>query len=310
MHAMLLCAGLGTRLRPLTDELPKPLVPLVGRTPADFAMAHLARHGVRHVVANAHHLAALVEPALAPVARRLGQSLVVLHEPRILGTGGGLRNAIPHLGGGDFVVFNGDILSAPDLTAAVAHHRATGARMTMVLRDDPRAERAGVIELTADGRVPRILDEGPAHASPTRRCLFTGVYVVSSDVLPELPEEGCVVRHTLRRLLAQGARVSGVVDDGPWFDLGTPAAYAEASFALARGSLSLPGWTPPPEGRVVGEGVSVASGVTLGDDVVLGDGVTVRGEGRVARCIAWPGAVVDAPCEGVIVTPSHRVALA
>jgi len=309
MHAMLLCAGLGTRLRPLTDERPKPLVPLVNRALASFALDALARHGVRHVVANAHHLAAQIDPGLRPWCERLGLSLTTLTEAAILGTGGGIRNALPHLGGGDFVVFNGDVLAAPDLGAVVAHHRATGALMTMVLRDDPRAEKAGVIEVTAAGRVVRMLDEGPAASEPTTRGLFTGIYVLSSAVADELPAEGCVVRHTLRRLLAKGARVSGVVDRSPWYDLGTPAAYAEASFALASGALAWPGWAAPADGVVRGDGVRVAEGVTVQGPAVLGDGASVTGAGVVRGCIAWDGATLEAPAERVIASLGHRVAI-
>ncbi len=305
VHAMVLCAGLGTRLRPLTDERPKPLVPVGARPLAAFALDALARHGVRHVVANAHHLAEQVEPALRPYADARGMSLTVLREETILGTGGGIRNALPHLGGGDFVVFNGDVLSAPDLTRAVAHHRATGARMTMVLREDPRAERAGVIELTADGRVVRMLNEGPAWSAPTTRCLFSGVYVLSSAVGPDLPDEGCVVRHTLRRLLARGERVSGVIDDGPWYDLGTPQAYLDANLALLRGEISLPGWSAPTGAVLVGRNVD-ASNVTLADSV-LGDDARVTGRGAVRACVVWDGATVEAPSERVILSRHHRV---
>jgi mannose-1-phosphate guanylyltransferase len=302
---MVLCAGLGTRLRPLTDERPKPLVPVGARPLASFALDVLARHGVRHIVANAHHLAAQIDPGLRPFTDRHGMTLTVLTEPTILGTGGGLRNALPHLGGGDFVVFNGDVLSAPDLTRVLRHHRETGALFTMVLREDPRAERAGVIEVTDDGRVVRMLNEGPTSEVPTTRCLFTGIYVVSSALADDLPMEGCVVRHTLRRLLASGRRVSGVIDRGPWFDLGTPAAYLDANMALLTGAIELPGWTPPRDGRLVGDGVNMGTAEVISS--VLGDGVTVRGSGRVTSSVVWDGALVDAPCTRAIVSRLHRV---
>lgn len=304
---MVLCAGLGTRLRPLTDERPKPLVPVVGRPLASYALDVLAAHGARHVVANAHHLASQIDPGLRPFTDRHGMSLTVLREETILGTGGGIRNALPHLGGGDFVVFNGDILSAPDLTRAMAHHRATGALLTMVLREDPRAERAGVIELTADGRVVRMLNEGPAHEAPTKRCLFSGIYVVSSALADDLPAEGCVVRHTLRRLLASGRRVSGVIDDGPWFDLGTPSAYLDANLALLRGEITVPGFTAPERGSYLGEGVSIGGASVRSS--VLGDGVIVSGDGSLDEVVAWDGARIAAPCARTIVSREHRVAV-
>lgn len=297
MHAMILCAGLGTRLRPLTDERPKPLIPLSGRPLAAHAIDVLADVGVRHLVANAHHLAAQIEPGLRPWAEARGCDLTVSVEPEILGTGGGIRRALPHLGGGDFVVFNGDVFARPDLARALSHHRATNALLTMVLRDDPDATKLGAIEVTDDGRVVRMLGEGPPPAVPTRRCVFTGIYVVSSRVADDLPAEGCVVRHTLRRLLARGETVSGVVDDGAWFDLGTPERYASVQFAQVRAQHG---------GAYVSPTARVSPTVRLGGDVYVGDGAVVTGAGALSETIVWDGATVDVPCHRAIVGRTTR----
>lgn len=298
MHALLLCAGLGTRLRPLTDERPKPLVPVLDRPLAAYALDHLAASGVRGVVANAHHLAGQIEPALSPLCAAHGMSLRVLVEPTLLGTGGAIRNALPHLRD-DFVVFNGDVLSRPDLSRATALHRALGARVTMVLRDDPRAGALGAIEVDDEGRVRRILDEGPAPDRPTRRCVFTGVYVVSGSVADDLPVEGCVVRHTLRRLLARGEVVAGVVDDGPWFDLGTLASYASVTFALATGALTWPGVTVPADGVIAPGGVDRAH---LHGPCVVGSGASIAPGVTLQRVIVWDGAAISESARDAVVT--------
>jgi mannose-1-phosphate guanylyltransferase len=299
---MLLCAGLGTRLRPLTDERPKPLVPVFDRPLASFALERLAAAGVRHVVANTHHLPEQVLPALGPYAQKLNLAFETVHEPTLLGTGGGIRNALPRLGHEPFVVFNGDILAAPDLTAALALHTRLGARITMVLREDPRAGALGAIEVNGEGRVLRILDEGPAPSELVRRCLFTGVYVVSPDIEADLPAEGCVVRHTLRRLLARGDVVAGLVDGGPWFDLGTLATYAEVNFGLLDGSIAYPGVEAPFEARLVDPLARVGSGIRLGHRVVVGARASLAGEGRIERAIVWEDAVVRAPMANTIAT--------
>jgi mannose-1-phosphate guanylyltransferase len=306
-HAMVLCAGLGTRLRPLTDERPKPLIPVSDRPLASYALDALAAAGVRHVVANAYHLAAQIAPGLAPWADQTGLDLKVLEERTLLGTGGGIRNALPRLGD-DFIVFNGDVLAAPDLRRAVAAHREAGAWMTLVLREDPRAERLGAIEVDAAGRVRRILGEGAAPAEPVRRCLFTGIYVVSRRVADDLPVEGCVVRHTLRRLLARGEEVRAVVDDGVWHDLGTPASYAEAQFAMLRGELR--GLGPAALASVlVGEGAGVGEGVRVEGPAVIGRGAVITGEGALSRAIVWDGAAVRVPAADVIVARHATVPL-
>lgn len=301
---MVLCAGLGTRLRPLTDERPKPLVPVGDRPLAAWAVDRLAAVGVRHLVANAHHLAEQVDPGLRPWCDRHAASLTVLTESTLLGTGGGIRNALPHLGD-DFWVFNGDVLAAPDLRRAAAVHHASDAWMTLILREDPRAAALGAIEVDDAGRVRRILGEGAAPPERLRACVFTGIYLISRRVADDLPREGCVVRHTLRRLLARGERVMGVVDGGAWHDLGTPARYAEAQFALLQGELQ--GFEGSPGALYQGEGVRLAPEVLVRGPAALGDGVSVDGAGEISCVVAWPGASLRAPARAVIVTPRHVV---
>jgi len=298
MDALLLCAGLGTRLRPLTEERPKPLVPVLDRPLAAFALDHLAAAGARRIVANAFHLAEQIEPALAPLCAARALSLAVLREATLLGTGGAIRHALPHLDD-DFVVFNGDVLARPDLAGALATHRALGARVTMVLREDPRATALGAIELDAGGRVRRILDEGPRAEVATRRCVFTGVYVVSRSAADDLPAEGCVVRHTLRRLLARGEVVAGVLDDGPWFDLGTLDQYAAVNFALATGALRWPGVAAPGDGIVAPPGIARAG---LSSPLIIGSGAVVAPTAMLARAIVWDGATVLASVRDAVVT--------
>lgn len=310
VHAMLLCAGLGTRLRPLTNERPKPLVPLLGRPIAAYALDRLAHAGVRSVVANTFHLPHLVAPTLEPIARSLRMSFDTVNETVLLGTGGGIRNALPKLGNEPFFVFNGDILAAPALDRALSLHRATSARMTMILREDPRADSLGSIDVDDEGRVRRILGEGPEPAVKTKRCMFTGVYVLSPDVRDDLPENGCIVRHSLRRWLARGDRVSAIVDDGPWLDLGTIATYASATFAMLDGTLKLPTAPATNSRSRVANSATIDAGVRVGAYVDVGESASLRGVGDVSRAIVWDGATLDAPAHNVIVTASGaRVAI-
>lgn len=307
MHAMVLCAGLGTRLRPLTDERPKPLVPLLGRPLASYALARLAAAGVRHVVCNTHHLGEQVGPALAPYAQKLNLALDTVHEPVLLGTGGALKNALPKLGNEPFFVCNGDVLAAPDLGALKALHAKLGARMSLVLRDDPRAEKLGAIDVDDSGRVRRILGEGPEPEGRYRRCVFTGVYLVNADLGDDLPENGCVVRHTMRRLLARGEVIAGLVDNGPWYDLGTIESYVSVHRGLLDGSIVYPGVKAPFEARHVESTARVEPGVKLGRYVSVGAGAVLRGNGALSDSIVWDGATVDAPASRVIVTQGGRV---
>lgn len=309
MHAMVLAAGLGTRLRPLTLERPKPAVPVGNRPLACFALDTVASLGIRRAVVNTHHLGHALPGWLEPEApRELALSFV--HEPELLGTGGGLRNAWSLLRDGDdpVVVVNGDILFEPDLRAALEVHRRLDAVATMVLRPDPRARDFGSVELDGEGRVRRLLGR-PVHPGPLATYMFTGVHVLSPRAVADLPETGCIVRESYRRWVDRGEVVAGHVDRSAWRDLGTLPAYLAANLDLAAGEGAWPGVAPPdgrglvhPEARidpdariahaVVGAGAEVAPGATL-DRVVVWDGA--RAEGALRDAVVTRQRVVPIP---------------
>ncbi len=299
MHAMLLCAGLGTRLRPLTDRRPKPLVPVLGRPLASFALERLAIVGVQSVVANTHHLAEQIAPGLAPWAQGAGMAFDVIHEPTLLGTGGGIRNALPRLGRDPFIVFNGDVLAAPDLAGALMLHGATSAKMTMILRAHPGHAGVGVVDVDADARVVRVFEEGPAPPLDSERCMFTGIYVIDPAIAPDLPENGCIVRHTLRRLLARGDTVAGFVDRGLWHDVGTIVSYLDVNFGLLDGTIEFPGTEKPVDLKLVSASAEMARGVEVGPYTIVGAGARVDGVGKLERVIVWDGARVSLPSPSV-----------
>src|SRR5688572_30447267 len=154
MRAMLVAAGFGTRLDPLTRELPKPALPVANRPIAWYACDHLARSGFTEIAVNTHHLARELRDALAPLAPP-GVKLRFVHEPEILGTGGGVRNAWQPDDGEDFVVMNAKLLFAPDLARVLTAHRQAGAIATMVLRALPPGSRFTPIATATDGRIVR-----------------------------------------------------------------------------------------------------------------------------------------------------------
>lgn len=300
-HAMVLAAGLGTRLRPLTDELPKPAVPVLNRPLAAFTFDHLARHGVRNVGLNTHHLAAQLRAALEPEVPS-GMASLFVHEPEILGTGGGIRQVWRALGEPDpFLVLNGDVLFEPDLFGALSHHVALGAVATMVLRAVPDADRYGAVEIDEAGQVQRLLGVPATPERPLRKLMFTGVHILSARALASLPERGCVVRQGYRTWLEAGEVIAGFVDTNPWLELGTPADYANAQLGLIA--------------RDDGTGVSdslihATSHVDPKASVkgsILGAGCHVEGAVKIERAILWPGAHVDHDVRDAIFTRAGRV---
>ncbi len=321
---MVLCAGLGTRLRPLTDRVPKPAVPLGAAPLVRFTLALLAGAGVRRAVVNVHHLPDAMEAAAAGAARALGLELRVSREPVIAGTGGALREARPLLEGADAVfLVNGDVLFDVDLPGALARHRASGALATMVLLPMPEGARFAAVEVDEGGAVRRIAGRygpggGDGALTPWH---FSGVHVLSSallDRVPRDPFECDVNRHVYPPLMASGA-VRGLAVSGWWNDLGTPARYLEASAALLSGEVPLarfPGADPFAGTRELSPGVRVAEDARIDPSarlvapVFVGRGCSVPAGARVEDAAVWAETTL-APGEAVvhaIAAGEHRVA--
>src|SRR3989442_12568668 len=241
MKAMVLAAGLGTRLRPLTDTLPKPLLPVAGRPLLEWNLLLLKRHGITEVIINLHHLGEQIVRALGDGAR-LGLRLAYSHEPTLQGTGGGIKQAAPFLKDGPFLVLNGDTLSECDLTALIAAHRVSGALATLAVRDDPEAATWGPITLDAQGRILQI-NGSPPLAEPRAAlpaCMFAGIHVMEQAVLDAMPSGAGSIIDVYDRLLRQGRPLYGYPMTGDWSDIGNPERYAQAQRDAAEGRLRLP----------------------------------------------------------------------
>lgn len=313
MRAMVFAAGLGTRLRPLTELLPKPVVPLLHRPLAWFAIDHLARAGASEIVINTHHLAERAEEALARAPRVDGvTSIAFAREATLLGTGGGVKHAVEvqsralgrSLGEDEVLVaFNGDVLFAPDLAAAIAHHRACDALATMVVRASADAARLGAIEVDAEGRVRRMLASAPDPS--LRACMFTGVHVLSARAVAMLPEQGCIVRKGYVPWLARGERIAGYVERAPFRDLGTPREYLAAHLDLLRGEIAWPGLDA--RALAIDPGASIDATARAIESCV-GAGARVGGGVTLERCVVWPGTVVRADARDAILAGEHVVA--
>ncbi len=240
MNAMILAAGLGTRLRPLTEQTPKPLLPVGGQPLIVWALALLRRHGVREVVVNLHHLGEQIEQALGD-GSAWGLRITYSREPVILGTGGGLKQAEPLFGGDDFLVVNGDTIMDVDLTALIARHRAEQAVATMVLRDDPDTARWGPVTLDVHDRVMTINGRGRLGTDPTRTTMFAGAHIVSSRLLRDVPpRRDSSIIDAYVAVLAAGGRVAGFRMGGYWSDVGTPERYAQVQRDAEAGLVRFP----------------------------------------------------------------------
>ena len=307
---MVLCAGLGTRLRPLTERVPKPAVPVCGVPLVRFSLALLAGAGVRRAVVNVHHLPDAMAEAAEAAARGVGLELAVSREPVIAGTGGALREARASLSGAEAILLvNGDVLFDVDLAAALAAHRASGALATMLLLPMPAGARYAAVEIDAAGTVRRIAGAFGPGGEGLAPWHFSGVHVLSPELLdhvPASPFEQDVNRHVYPPLMGTGA-VRGLVVGGYWNDLGTPARYLEASADLLLGRVPparFAGAQPLAGTRLLAPGVRAAADARVDAAAVVeapafvGAGCTVPAGARVRDAILWEGTAL-APGEVV-----------
>ncbi|MCG8556148.1 MAG: NDP-sugar synthase [Proteobacteria bacterium] len=305
MRGMLLAAGYGTRLAPLTDALPKPVIPVANRPMGWFALDHLARSGVTDLVANTHHLPEVVQEQLSAVCPE-GASLRFVHEPVLLGTGGGISNALRPQAGETLVVANSDVLFAPDLQAALSLHRRTGAIATMIVRRANLGQDYGSVEVDHHGRVRRLLGRPEAATKPLRRVVFAGYHILDARAWGALPAQGCIVRTAYREWLDRGEIVMSAMDLGPWRDAGDLAGYLQANSDLASGRLRFRGVDPPHEGAICHPNANVDPEAVL-HQVVVGAHANV-GPVRLRRVVVWPHTTVNEAAQDSILTPSGKTA--
>jgi mannose-1-phosphate guanylyltransferase len=244
MKAMVFAAGQGTRLRPLTDNRPKVLVPVAGRPMIEYSLLLLRRHGITEIVVNLHHLGEQIENHLGD-GSRLGLRITYSREQELLDTGGGLLRARPLLDDAPFVLINGDVVIDLDLGAVIERHREDGAAATLVLRPDADADRYGAIEISADRRVRKFLNyQAPPGASgPLDKLMFTGVQVLSPRIFDYLAREDSpcfgTTRNIYPKMLVGGEVLFGFPFLGFWQDLGTPERIRQAEAKMSAGEAGL-----------------------------------------------------------------------
>jgi mannose-1-phosphate guanylyltransferase len=309
MRAMILCAGLGTRLRPLTLQWPKPALPLLGQPLLRYNLALLSAAGVREIGINTHHLPEAMRDCAEHECARLGLRLTVVHEPTIQGTGGGIRGLRRFLEQDDFIVLNGDILLGVALWPIIQAHRAGGAAATMVLLPMPENERYAAVEVDRDLRIRRIAGHGPGGPGLTP-WHFSGVHVMSPAVFDFMAAEGPedINRAVYVRMIEAGLVLRAHVTAGYWSDVGTPARYLATQADLLGGRVhveAFPGASPFEAGgaRTRGEGIvppslvdgaaEIGKGALVGPGAYVGCGARVGEGARLRRCAVLEETLVE-----------------
>jgi NDP-sugar pyrophosphorylase family protein len=295
VKAVVLVGGEGTRLRPLTETIPKPLLPFMNRPFLDHVLDHVAAHGVDEVICSSPYLESVFHSFLE--ARR-GKPPAVrwITEPRPLGTAGAIAGAGDLLDG-TFLALNGDILTDIDLGDLVRFHRERQAVATIALFPVEDARPFGLVETGPSGRVLAFREK---PSEPVPGAVNAGIYVLEPGALERVPADVMVSieRETYPDLIARDVPVYAVVAAGYWRDVGTPAEYLQAHVDALRGRLAAYRDLPAP---FLGHGARIDRSASVGPDVVLGDGVRVAGQATVDRSVLHRGAVVEA---GAVVVSS------
>lgn len=292
VDAVILVGGQGTRLRPLTLSVPKPMLPTAGLPFLTHMLSRIAAAGIEHVVLGTSYKAAVFESEFGD-GSKLGLDIEYVFEERPRGTGGGIANVADKLRHDTAIVFNGDVLSGADLGELLACHRRQNAAVTLhlVRVADPRA--FGCVPTDDDGRVMAFLEK--TQDPPTDQ-INAGCYVFDRDIIEGLPRDRAmsIEREVFPALLTDGVGVFGYVDATYWRDMGTPEDFVRGSADLVRGIAPSPALGGHHGESLVHDGASVAPGALLIGGTVVGRGAEIGPGARLDGAVIFDGARVEA----------------
>jgi NDP-sugar pyrophosphorylase family protein len=301
---MILAAGYGSRLRPLTAALPKPLVPVVNRPLLEHIIASVRAAGIRELVINLHYRGAQIRRWLGR-GERLGVEVTYSEEPQLLGSAGGVRRVRDFFGDEPALIVHGDLLFDVDLRAVIAYHRDRTAHATLVLHPAYHRFDYGIIKVNAQGEIGQFVDhQAPGVAGPFTATVFTGVQILDPVVLDTIPAQGIasLTTEVYPRLLGRPWRFYGYLMRGYWSDIGTPRRYWEANLDVLNGAIAPPAGQPPRQLHqprthapvALHPTAVVARDAHLGPAVVVGEGCAIGEGARLRYSVLWPRVRVQA----------------
>jgi mannose-1-phosphate guanylyltransferase / phosphomannomutase len=306
---MILAAGLGSRLRPLTSHFPKPLVPILNRPLLWYLIMQVRQAGIHEIAINLHYRGEQIRGWLGR-GQRLGVEVTYSEEAELLGSAGGVRRLRDFFGNEPILLLHGDILFDVDLSAVIQYHLSHAAQATLVLHPAHHRYSYGKIRLNAQGQIAQFVDQqAPWVSGPLIETVFTGVQVLDPAVLDAIPA-ACVATLTTDvypGLLTSAARFYGYLMHGYWSDIGTPRRYWETNMDVVGGRVGAAVNLPPDEGvlRIAPQangatagairppvaycsGSEWQAGSCVGPEVILGEGCELGHDVRLVQSVLWP----------------------
>jgi NDP-sugar pyrophosphorylase family protein len=301
MRAFVLGAGLGTRLRPLTDHLPKPLVPIFQKPLITFALDHLIDLGIESFVINTHRLPEQFANAFPDQTYR-DRPVRLVHEPELLGTGGGIKNIEPHLKSAPFIAYSGDVLTDIDLQPLVDEHFRCGNDVTLALRDTGLAAAVAF----RNGRVVDISNRYGMAGNYD----FANIAVWNPEIFERIPPNRRIsFIPIIADWIGAGGKIGGVVlNDGKWFNIGSRTQYLEIHRVIANGWRPL--YVETPEWPIsVATSATAAASAQLSGFFSIGADCSVGDDAIIEDTILWPGAQIASKShlQGCIVRSQQKV---
>lgn len=311
MRAMVLAAGVGSRLEPLTNQVPKPMVPVANRPVLEHIVALLKKHGITEIYSNLHYLPDSIREYFGD-GSKFGVNLKFLEEVELSGDAGGVRTCRKELSQGPFLVLMGDLLTDVNLTEIIEQHKSKKALATIALKQVEDVSHFGVAVTNADGFITGFQEKPQAHEALSNYA-STGIYVLEPEVFNHIPASGSYGfgRQLFPQLVADGFSVLGAPIDGYyWSDVGTIKQYRLSNFDVLQGgtNIDIPGKKTDfgyvqesaviepdvkIEGRLLlGMNSRIKSGVTIKGSVLIGDNCTIGENVQIEDSLVWSNSQV------------------
>jgi NDP-sugar pyrophosphorylase family protein len=300
MKALILAAGFGTRLKPLTNELPKPLFPILNLPILEHTLHFLSSQGIKEIAINLHHRPEKIIAYFGD-GKGFGVNLHYSKEEEILGTAGGIKKLQSYFQDETFLVINSDVFTDINLNDALNFHKKKKSKLTLVVRQDANIEKYKSIQRVEEGRIVHFLGKGIKNSEPVTQVMFTGIQIMEPDIFSRIPEDKfcSTTEDVFPGMIQDDLLIYGFLHDGYWIDMGTRKTYIQAQADALDGKLSLkisssrnsegPLVVPPVH---IGKNCEISQDAQVGPYVVMGDGCRVRSGAVVENSILWTRATV------------------